>query len=228
MTAAGQNLWSRQGKPSRDTRIPCGRVTHTAQERRRIRILEAARDTFLRRGYADATIDEIAFLAGTSPATLKRDFCGKQALLRETILAAGDLCEDLDWHAHAGEALRDVLLRAAKFVSRSILGAHDRPALALVVTAQMFFPELVSAVGFAAYRRVETSITGMLQELVEEGRIPETDVTMAADQFIALVVGFPFWRSAQDAHIGGNDELLGAKIDLYLNAVLSIGGASID
>lgn len=51
-----------------------------------VRILEAARDQFLRLGFSPVTTDAIASAAGVSKATLYRCFPGKERLFREIIL----------------------------------------------------------------------------------------------------------------------------------------------
>jgi len=57
----------------------------------RARILEAAREQFLRLGFSPVTTDAIASAAGISKATLYRYFPGKERLFREIIL--GQLLE---------------------------------------------------------------------------------------------------------------------------------------
>jgi AcrR family transcriptional regulator len=57
----------------------------------RSRILEAAREQFLRLGFSPVTTDDIASAAGVGKATLYRYFPGKERLFREVIL--GQLLE---------------------------------------------------------------------------------------------------------------------------------------
>ena len=57
----------------------------------RVRILETARDQFLRLGFSPVTTDAIASAAGISKATLYRYFPGKERLFRDIIL--GQLLE---------------------------------------------------------------------------------------------------------------------------------------
>jgi len=57
----------------------------------RVRILETARDQFLRLGFSPVTTDAIASAAGVSKATLYRYFPGKERLFRDIIL--GQLLE---------------------------------------------------------------------------------------------------------------------------------------
>jgi len=62
-----------------------------ADDPTRVRILEAARDQFLRLGFSPVTTDDIASAAGVSKATLYRYFPGKERLFREIML--GQLLE---------------------------------------------------------------------------------------------------------------------------------------
>jgi AcrR family transcriptional regulator len=57
----------------------------------RVRILETARDQFLRLGFSPVTTDAIASAAGVSKATLYRYFPGKERLFRDVII--GQLLE---------------------------------------------------------------------------------------------------------------------------------------
>ncbi|MBV1690395.1 TetR/AcrR family transcriptional regulator [Novosphingobium sp. G106] len=224
MASSTRNRWSRKNKPPRAARIPCGRVTSAEHERRNARILDAARDVFLLRGYADATIGEIAFRAGTSPKTLTRHFCGKHTLLREVILTICGAGQDVVLAVNAGEPLRVALLRAAQYVNSSILCVRDAALLSLVVAAQKLFPELLAVTGNSVQERIKGAVATMLAELGKQGLNFEEDYATAASVFVNLVVGFPTTRFAQMAALAEADDLLQAKVDLFMNGVLSPAG----
>lgn len=224
MASSTPNRWSLKNKPPRAARIPCGRVTSAEQERRRVRILEAATDIFLLRGYEDATIGEIAFRAGTSPKTLTRHFCGKHTLLREVVLTMCDARQDVVLAVNEGEPLRVGLLRAAHFVDSSILCVRDAARLSLVVAAQKLLPELLAVIGNSVKERIEGAVATILAELGKQDLIFEVDYATAASVFVNLVVGFPTTRFAQMAALAEADDLLLAKVDLFIDGVLSPAG----
>jgi AcrR family transcriptional regulator len=144
-------------------RVPAGRPD-PADGPTRARILEAAREQFLRLGFSPVTTDAIASAAGVSKATLYRAFSGKEQLFREVIL--GEL--------HEVEAGID-----------SLIGARDKDFVAKLAAILSFMGLELSKLGglvtldmqrnapavwkeFEAFRRGR--IFAKLKRILEEGR----------------------------------------------------------
>lgn len=86
--------------------------------RNRERIVEAAREALVRRGY-DVALDEIAREAGVGNATLYRHFADREALVRHVVLAVTDRLvargrKALDEEPDSFEAVRTFAFAAAE------------------------------------------------------------------------------------------------------------------
>jgi AcrR family transcriptional regulator len=66
---------------------PPRRSRRAAQERTRERLLDAAAAVLVRKGYAGASVEEIAEAAGFSTGAVYSNFAGKEALFNELLLA---------------------------------------------------------------------------------------------------------------------------------------------
>jgi AcrR family transcriptional regulator len=85
-------------------RMSSGRVHYVVMKRAPDPgLLEAARTTFARHGYAGATLERIASEAGVSRVTLHRRGVTKEGLLAELVARATDDYRGLMWPALTGE-----------------------------------------------------------------------------------------------------------------------------
>lgn len=205
---------------TRQAPFPCGPLTAVNLESRTRRILEVAAETFLRRGYVDATLDEIACSAGTSPATLKSHGFDKPTLFRISLQAIVYRQGPCTIDVAATENTADILMRAAKYVNSSLLCARSDAALPMIVDGGAHFPDLVSAAGLVIYDELKVVVMNLLRELERCGRIDRVDHARATHMFISLLVGFPS-RPAGKAGCprGADDTIMQAKVDLFLNAL---------
>jgi TetR/AcrR family transcriptional regulator, mexJK operon transcriptional repressor len=122
-------------------------------ERKRMAILEAATDSFLRKGYLGTTMDEIAATAAVSKQTVYKHFADKESLFTEIVTGAVDAVSDphhddvlgladtgdveADLRALAGRQLERVMQPRLLALRRLVIGEAGR------------FPEL----GRAYYER---------------------------------------------------------------------------
>ena len=151
-----------------------------ARETRR-QVLEAARQTFVERGYGRATIRAIAERAGVSPETLYATFGNKRSLLAEAMTAAVRGLEEeaiLEQSApRALEAAHDAGEKLAIF-SRDVSLRLERaaPLMEVLVTAARQEPELARLRTGMHDRRLQTlrtvaeslDSTGALAPTVED------------------------------------------------------------
>jgi AcrR family transcriptional regulator len=105
-----------------------------AQQTRR-RILEAARDLFVDRGYAGTTVAAVADHAGVSPETIYLSVGGKRGLLEGVMEITGpheSAADDDQWWLMVGE-LPDATERLGKMVEYSCrILARTRPIHAII------------------------------------------------------------------------------------------------
>lgn len=123
------------------------RAERAKQTRRRI--IEAARDLFVKHGYGATTLQEVAAQAGVAVQTIYFVFGNKRALLKELVdvTIAGDdepVAMDRDWFRNALAAeTADAQLRAHVAGTREI---QDRiaPITQMVATATAADPEVAA------------------------------------------------------------------------------------
>jgi len=149
-------------KTQRVFRVP--RPPSRIDDPTRARILEAARDQFLRLGFSPVTTDDIASAAGVSKATLYRAFPGKEQLFREVIL--GQLLEietGIDSLISARD--RDFVSKLAAILSFMGLELSKLSGL-VTVDMQRNAPAVWKE--FEAFRRQR--VFAKLKRILEEGR----------------------------------------------------------
>jgi AcrR family transcriptional regulator len=167
-------------------------------EASRAAILEAAREVFSERGYARATIREIARRAGVTHGLVMRHFGTKEQLLIEALpgprAAAGVLPGDLD-------TLPDRV--AAVFVAETEAAAGEHALVALIRSAASG-----EAAAMPLYAAMEREITSAFREVLGPGTEPY------ADLLSSLLIGVTFARHV--ARTGALAELTQEELVGYL------------
>jgi TetR/AcrR family transcriptional regulator, mexJK operon transcriptional repressor len=165
----------------------------TAAKRRAIR--DAARELFLRHGYAGTSMDDIAALARVSKQTVYKQFADKVQLFTDII--TGDIAE-AEGHTRAmldalpdsddfDEALRrfarqhvaDVLQPRLVQLRRTIIGEATR------------FPELARTWWENGPERGHATLAERFQRAAARGRLRLDDPLLAAQHFNWLVLSIP-------------------------------------
>lgn len=185
----------------------------------RQRLIEAARQVFVERGYPDATVDEIASAAGASRATFYLHFKGK------TELAAALIEESTPWAVERYRMLDDLLFAGGAGVRASLRqwlsewlgiwseaareshallqGAMLEPELealrleqsqALVSALEQYFKSLPATDRAAARERVLVLeiMTQRIFSLASMGRMPVDDgdtLDVLTDMWMNILVG---------------------------------------
>lgn len=164
----------------------------TPRSRQKIEaILDAATRVFLRRGYANASMDAIAGEAGVSKTTVYSHFGSKEALFGAIIeercrrrlapVAAGP--------RGAGEP-RAALAAVAEEIMEAMV-APDSLALYRVIIAEApRFPDLGRITHQHGARAAIRSLARYLAEQTALGRLAVDDAELAAEQFFGIVMGF--------------------------------------
>ena len=178
------------------------RSTHEA-------LRQAALKSFARKGFANATVTELAAEAGVTERTFFRHFPTKEAVLFQ------DYETQLEWLAEAlgqrpaSEPLFDaVLASVAAF-------PHDLEVVRQAATART---ELISADRIASHLRVvQSSFAGVLTEFVRNRNPDMPNIDLAAEVAgsalaAALVVAVENW--GRNGCVGDLGELVAASLDL--------------
>lgn len=155
---------------------------------RRQRLCEAAARVFLRDGYAQASMDEVARAAGMSKRTLYQVFPSKAALFEETIaatLAPIALDTALEREPDLRRALTGILVAAAGH----LLAERQIGIFRLVIGERHCSPELAEATHRVLTSRGSSALERRLKAEAAEGRLRLAHPDVAARMLYGMVLG---------------------------------------
>ncbi|MBP0463480.1 TetR/AcrR family transcriptional regulator [Roseomonas sp. PWR1] len=155
---------------------------------RRLRLCEAAAGVFLRDGYAAASMDEVARVAGMSKRTLYQVFPSKAALFEETIAATLvpiALDTDLEREPDLRRALTGILVAAAEH----LLAERQIGIFRLVIGERHRSPELAAATHRVLTARGSSVLERRLATEAAAGCLALSNPGTAARMLYGMVLG---------------------------------------
>jgi len=176
-------------------RIPDGRSA-----RKRRAIMEAATALFLRDGYRNTSMDQVAADAAVSKQTVYKHFADKEQLFREIVLGVTGNSEaiitDLTSVLRSSEInsvadLRTVLTDLARRYIDGVLRPNVLSLRRLIIAEAERFPDLARTYFEQAPSRGIDVIAHGLRTYEERGLLDLGDARLAAAQFAYLVLGIP-------------------------------------
>jgi TetR/AcrR family transcriptional repressor of mexJK operon len=197
-------------RPTAQKRGTGGRPTREEAARREARIVEAAMQLFIERGFDATSIDAVAEAAGVSKPTLYARYRDKrelfEAVLKERVrewlapLSAAAEVQALQMEPRDARIVLDEL-------SRTLLARSQDPSAAAltrcIVAQALKFPELAKLAYEEGWLRGVQSVARLLEILATQGHIEIDDAEIAADLFLNLILG----RSSKQV-------LYGVEVDL--------------
>src|SRR5690606_3807744 len=168
----------------------------------RAAVAEAATALFLRKGYAGATMEEIAAQAGIAKRTLYNNYADKAALFTQIVADVMAYAEAFARDLGAGfaegttaaelpAALHDLGRRLALGILRpEVIGLRR-----LLIGEARTFPELAKEYYDRAPGRVLAALATEFERLGRAGLLRVADPRRAAEQFAYLVAGEPLDRA---------------------------------
>ena len=170
---------SRAGRPPREL---AGEVEE--------RILDAAGAVFLERGFAGASIDEIASVARAGKPAIYARFPNKEALFT-AVIARMVRQNTMTGVAATGSTLEERLAQLAAAILRAGLAPNSVELIRSAVAEARRFPKLANNVGRMARERASEAVARSLGELDETPPLPAfapDRLAATASQFLDLVL----------------------------------------
>jgi TetR/AcrR family transcriptional repressor of mexJK operon len=168
--------------------------------RKRQAIMEAATALFLRDGYRNTSMDQVAADAVVSKQTVYKHFADKEKLFREIVLGVtgnseaiiADLTSVLrSTEIDSAADLRTVLTDLARRYIDGVLRPNVLALRRLIIAEAERFPDLARTYFEQAPSRGIDVIAHALRTYEERGLLELGDARLAAAQFAYLVLGIP-------------------------------------
>jgi TetR/AcrR family transcriptional regulator, mexJK operon transcriptional repressor len=190
-------------------------------------IAKAATGVFLRDGYAAASMDEVAAVAGVSKQTVYKHFGSKEQLFLAVIQEAinGVLDEFFSVLATSfpdSDDLEGDLLRLGRILLIRVLDPELMALRRLVIAEVGRFPQLGRAWYESGPGALAAALSESLRRLAERGELMISDPLAAASDFNWLVVSRPqnmVMFGVADAFTTAElDEFVTSAVKVFLNA----------
>jgi len=161
-------------------------------------LVTIAREQFLEHGFRGTTMDAVASRAGISKQTLYAAYPSKDAMFAAVVAdwvdqgrtaAAPQVEALLD-----ADPLEDGLRALATMLQAGILSEPVLAMRALVAAQADTLPEVAADYVTHSWERNIGTLADALDALTRRGRLDVPDATVAAEQFVWLVVGAPLNR----------------------------------
>lgn len=220
---------------SRRARRSGGRPTHDAAVRRDQRVLDAAADLFLSRGFDLASLDTVADTAAISKATLYTRFGDKRQLFiavlrREIERWLAPLSTDVEAVMAAGEPgeIEATLLEIGRQMTRRSLEPRAVAVGRVISMQAAVFPELAQLAHQEGWLRAVAVVARLLSLFEERREIVLLDPEIAADLLLNLILGRTMRSAAYGLPINVKavEERLQAAIKLFLHGVVTSASRS--
>lgn len=163
---------------------------------------------FLREGFAGASMDSIAALAGVSKPTVYKHFAGKQRLFTRIVRDTIDRFTEPFYEEVVGLDVAGDIEEQLRDLARRLLAAVMQPQLLqlrrLVIGEASRFPEVGRTFEQRGPDRAISALSAAFERLASNGTLHLDDPPRAAAQFNWLVLSIPL----NHAMITGDDRAL--------------------
>lgn len=168
-------------------------ATRRRPDRREV-ILAAAFKVFARRGFAQASVQEIADAAGVAKPTLYNHFADKDELFRRAMVYTADAVTVTsiavtDRLRAPGPDLRTALTDVARRMLRVCCDERSQALRRLAYGQLVQFPDVIDAVQERTSGRLAEALADRFGRLSLAGGLRHCDPAVAAEQFLALLTG---------------------------------------
>ena len=151
-----------RGKPGRPPRERAGEVEE--------RILDAARQVFIDRGFEGASVDEIAAVARAGKPTIYGRFAGKEALFAAVVARPIANNTRLENYTPVGQTFEERLVSLGVAILERVLDDNTVDLIRFGIAEARRFPDLASSVNEMARKRASEAIAQLLGEIAKHER----------------------------------------------------------
>jgi AcrR family transcriptional regulator len=158
-------------------------------------ILDAARRVFLDRGYAGASMDEVAALADVSKVTVYRHFSDKTSLFTATVTGAIQEAEQtsrslVDNLGASVDVERDLHVFARQHIT-VVTQPHLMQMRRMIIAEATRFPELARTWHRTGPELAHAKLAEQISRLTERGLLRAADPLLAAQNLNYLILSVP-------------------------------------
>ncbi len=194
-----------------------GRAPRTTVDKREA-ILSAAIEVFRREGYARASVDEIARLAGAAKPTVYSRFGDKATLFKEAVEHGSARSNErvmnvIDGVSTQPEDLRAELERLGSALVGCVMNHDGAAVIRLQMTEHATFGDTFDRIRTDNRIRTLDRLAGKLAQLATTGQLHLTDPQRAARHFLALVNDDALARSGYGTTVLTADDVAGPVAD---------------
>lgn len=195
-------------------RAPARRSNRERSETTRRALLDAARELFVTRGYADTTTPEIATAAGTTRGALYHHFADKRDLLRALLEREGRAVAD---------DIRSAEPPAGSPIDALVAGTTAYfDAMAIPGRTRLLLVEGPAALGAEETRALDEAASAAT--LVEGLRALAVVPTNVSTEALAGLVSAAFDRAALEIDAGADPTAQAGALRWLLGAIAGVGG----
>jgi TetR/AcrR family transcriptional regulator, mexJK operon transcriptional repressor len=167
-----------------------GRPTQEELEARKARVLTAAEQLFIERGFSDTSVAEITRRANVTPRLVTAHFGDKVDIFIRVIGARTAGFSRLLLVRKERGNLEEIMFGAAKFAWTVAYSPTSLSFLRLLVGEGERFAESTSRIARDSSDQFFGTLAELFRNLFEEGLIGDPDAAKLAKYFVDLVVGF--------------------------------------
>jgi len=201
---------------SRSRSSRAGRPGRGEMERRRISVLDTARDLYLQQGYAMTSVLDIARATGVAPQTISLHIGSKEDIFREVLLRSLGDRPSRPSPLPASCSVPQALSHMAQYICDICFGQESAESTPLLIIGSVHFPDFVGELNQVIVARFLSCVKEMFVELERRTCGCRFDPETAARLLVDLLLGtttaeFYFGKppSMPDA------PLIEAKLDLF-------------
>jgi TetR/AcrR family transcriptional repressor of mexJK operon len=187
------------------------------------RLRRAAIDTFLANGFDGTTMEAVAAAAGITKRTLYAKYPDKRALFAAVVPWALSTMRwgELPQPDTTGD-LRATLIKLGRNAIARVVDPQVVQLTRIAMSTTDEFPQFAEAAQSMTWSPRHRAVAAVLEHHAQLGTIEVDDVEFAAEQFLAMVSGFPAMLALFGLRRSGRDEERRLKhaVDLFLSGLL--------